>query len=184
MPYASKPAGPASLKRRRRETLDSEHGGCSGSCLAGCAGTALGVFATLAPPPARVEAYVAPPGQGFFWINERWTWRDAAWAWMPGHRERIPLHRHRWEEGRGVRRGSRYYWHEGRWRWRNRPGAGLRRLGEKGQASYGHRLRKPKAINPPPNSRSVPGSGVAVSSIPVLEALRSRTGSHSLLGRS
>ncbi|HVW08102.1 MAG TPA: hypothetical protein VHC90_05945 [Bryobacteraceae bacterium] len=84
--------------------------------LSGCAGTYLGTYVTLAPPPARVEAFVPPPGSGFFWIDGHWRWHDAGWDWLPGHWERLPPGRHRWEAGRWVRRGRRYYWHEGRWR--------------------------------------------------------------------
>jgi hypothetical protein len=81
-----------------------------------CAGTFVGVYATMPPPPIRVETYGPAPGPGFLWIRGYWVWRTGAYVWIPGRWERIPPGRRRWEDGRWARRGDRYYWRDGRWR--------------------------------------------------------------------
>jgi hypothetical protein len=82
----------------------------------GCAGTRFGVYATMPPPPLRVEVIGNAPGPGFLWIRGYWDWRAGGFAWVPGRWDRIPPGRHRWEDGRWIQRGDRYYRREGRWR--------------------------------------------------------------------
>jgi hypothetical protein len=84
--------------------------------LAGCSGRYVGVYASIPPPPIRVEASVQGPGRGFTWIRGYWAWGGGTYGWVPGRWERIPQGRRRWEEGRWQRRGDRYYWRDGRWR--------------------------------------------------------------------
>jgi hypothetical protein len=84
--------------------------------IEGCAARYVGVYATIPPPPIRVETYGPAPELGFIWIQGYWAWRSNAYDWVPGQWERIPSGRHRWEDGRWVRRGNRYYRRDGRWR--------------------------------------------------------------------
>ena len=83
--------------------------------MIGCAGGAA-YYATVPPPPIRVERYGPAPGVGFVWINGYWGWRGNAYAWVPGYWGRPPHPRAVWVEPRWERYGGRYRFHEGRWR--------------------------------------------------------------------
>jgi hypothetical protein len=52
--------------------------------IAGCAVRYVGVYATIPPPPFRVETYGPVPGIGFVWIQGYWGWRNDAYVWIPG----------------------------------------------------------------------------------------------------
>ena len=67
----------------------------------------------VAPPPARVVAYVPPsPGYGYTWINGYWYPAGPRWAWHAGYWARPPYARARWIAPRYH--GNRYY--GGYWR--------------------------------------------------------------------
>ncbi|MEO8050646.1 MAG: hypothetical protein ABI833_09545 [Acidobacteriota bacterium] len=83
----------------------------------GCGGPGhIGIYATTAPPPIRVETYGASPGPGYLWINGYWGYRGNNYVWTPGRWDRPPRGRRRWEDGRWQHRGNRYVWRDGRWR--------------------------------------------------------------------
>jgi hypothetical protein len=63
--------------------------------IAGYAVRYVGVFATIPPPPIRVEKYGPAPGQGFIWIQGYWGWSSNANVWVPGRWDRIPSGRRR-----------------------------------------------------------------------------------------
>jgi YXWGXW repeat-containing protein len=84
--------------------------------LTGCAGGYVGVYATNAPPPIRVETYGPAPGPDFVWITGYWAYRSNAYVWVPGRWDRPPRGRRHWEDGRWEQHGDRYRWRDGRWR--------------------------------------------------------------------
>lgn len=84
--------------------------------LTGCGARRVGIYATVAPPPLRVEAYGPSPGPGHLWIRGYWGWNNGGHVWVPGRWDRIPSGRRRWNDGAWVRRGNRYHWRDGRWR--------------------------------------------------------------------
>ena len=81
----------------------------------GCAGGGV-YYATVPPPPVRVETYGPAPGAGYVWINGYWGLRGNAYAWVPGYWGRPPHRRAVWVAPRWERVGGRYRFHEGRWR--------------------------------------------------------------------
>lgn len=89
-------------------------GGCA--ARGGVRGGGVGIYATVPPPPLRVESYGRAPGPGYGYIQGYWGWQGGNHAWVPGRWERIPPGRRRWEPGRWTRNGNRYYWRDGRWR--------------------------------------------------------------------
>jgi len=86
----------------------------AGISLSACGGYAA--YATVPPPPLRVERYGAAPGPGYIWVNGYWGYRGNSYVWVPGSWGRPPRGRREWEEGRWERRGGRYYFTRGHWR--------------------------------------------------------------------
>ena len=83
----------------------------------GCAGGyASYTYATVPPPPIRVETYGPVPGPGYIWIQGYWGYRDNGYFWVPGRWNRPPLGRHEWRPGYWEDQGGRHRWHEGQWR--------------------------------------------------------------------
>jgi hypothetical protein len=82
----------------------------------GCGGTHVGMYATSAPPPIRIESRGYAPGPGYYWVPGNYLYNSGGYVWRPGRWDRPPAGRHRWDNGRWDRRGNRYYYREGRWR--------------------------------------------------------------------
>ncbi len=73
-------------------------------------------YATVAPPPLRMEVYDVAPRPGFVWIGGYWRWAGSDYAWTPGRWVRPPRRGAVWAPGYWEHRNDRYRWHEGRWR--------------------------------------------------------------------
>lgn len=82
--------------------------------MAGCGGGVY--YATVPPPPLRVEPYGVAPGPGYVFINGYWGWQSNRYAWVPGRWVRPPHPHSVWVEPRWERAGNRYRFREGRWR--------------------------------------------------------------------
>ena len=72
----------------------------------------------VAPPPARVEVYGAPPYAGAHWIPGYWEHRGGEWFWIPGHWERVPRANAVWVPGRWEERHGGWVWFKGHWDYR------------------------------------------------------------------
>lgn len=82
--------------------------------IAGCGGGVY--YATVPPPPVRVEAFGPAPGPGYVWINGYWGWGGSSYAWVPGRYVRPPHAHSVWVAPRWEAHGGRYRFREGRWR--------------------------------------------------------------------
>lgn len=71
----------------------------------------------VAPPPAQVEYYGAPPVVGQIWIGGHWNWAGSRYAWSPG----------RWSAPRPGYRWAPHRWDHGPRGWQQRPGHWERR---------------------------------------------------------
>ncbi len=88
----------------------------AGLFLEGCGSSRVGMYATTAPPPIRMEPRGIAPGPGYYWVPGNYMYGSGGYVWRPGRWDRAPRGRHRWQEGRWELRGNRYYWRDGRWR--------------------------------------------------------------------
>jgi hypothetical protein len=86
-----------------------------GLTLAGCGGY-VGYYASVPPPPVRVEAFGVAPGPGFVWVSGYYGYNGGRYAWVPGTWRRPPRGRVAWEAGRWENHGGRYRYAPGRWR--------------------------------------------------------------------
>lgn len=87
--------------------------------MVGCAGGyASYTYATIPPPPLRVETYGPPPGVGYAWIQGYWGYSGNSYVWVPGRWDRPPRGRREWRPGRWERDRDRNRdrWNEGQWR--------------------------------------------------------------------
>ena len=84
--------------------------------LAGCGGYGYAAYATVPPPPVRVEAFGVAPGPGYVWAQGYYTYRGNNYVWVPGGWRRPPRGRTTWVPGSWENRGGRYHFHEGHWR--------------------------------------------------------------------
>jgi hypothetical protein len=67
------------------------------------------------PPPYRLEAYGAAPGEGFLWTPGYYAWRGGSYEWIGGSWLRPPGVGYGWIEPRYVSVGGRYFLQPGRW---------------------------------------------------------------------
>jgi hypothetical protein len=89
------------------------------TALAGCYGEyggGVGIEVGGGPPGLRVEAAVASPGPGYYWVPGYWDWVGADWTWVPGSWVRPPRAHAVWvapryDHRRGHWRYRRGYWH-------------------------------------------------------------------------
>lgn len=70
------------------------------------------VYATVAPPPPRVEVVPAVPYAGAVWVGGYWNWARGRHVWVPGHYVR-PNPGHRWQPRHWERRPGGGWWLRG-----------------------------------------------------------------------
>ena len=84
-------------------------------------------FATVAPPPLRVERPGIAPGAGYFYAPGYWHWTAKEYAWAPGHwtvkRDGYAYTHPAYVEDKGhwVRRGFGFEKEDAAWKKRYEP---------------------------------------------------------------
>jgi hypothetical protein len=73
----------------------------------------VGIYATIAPPPPRVER-VPAARRGYVWIAGDWRWMRGRYVWQAGRWERERRGYH-YEAPHWDRDGDRWRYSEGRW---------------------------------------------------------------------
>lgn len=77
-------------------------------------GLYFGPLVAVAPPPARVEYYGAPPAPGYIWSGGYWNWAGNRHRWVGGHWE-APRAGYQWVPRRWVHRRNGWQMQGGRW---------------------------------------------------------------------
>jgi WXXGXW repeat (2 copies) len=86
------------------------------AALLGLGAAEAQVVVQVAPPRARVERRIPPPGAGYIWQPGFQRWDGRAYVWSPGAWVMPPRRHARWVAPRWSRRGGGWVFVEGHWR--------------------------------------------------------------------